>query len=203
MTGNATGVSLLQVTALNAHREVLELGYRASATEVVAAGEARQRLLGRAAGLALAGTAVAMLVSGPAVWVGVAGIAAALLTMVAWVAQGDRRRLALDRMAELGEPPVDPAPELRPLVEGRRAALVSQAHRHALAASVQRFACAACGRRPAGSPAAARLAREPELADQVAAALETRADVKLVVAVERLLSSPDGNAVEPVRRLVA
>jgi len=191
------------VTALNAHREVPELGYRASAAEVVAAGEARQRLLGRAAGLAAAGTAVAVAISGPAVWVGLAGIAAALLTMVGWVAQGDRRRLALDRMAELGEPPVDPAPQLRPLVERRRAALVSQSHRHALAGTVQRVACAACGRRPAGSPAALRLAGEPELADQVAAALETRADVRLVVAVERLLSSPDGNAVEPVRRLLA
>jgi hypothetical protein len=193
----------LVVTALNAHREVPELGYRASAAEVVAAGEARLRLLGRASGLAVAGTAVALVVSGPAVWVGVAGIAAALLTMVAWIAQGDRRRLALDRMAELGEPPVDPAPALRPLVERRQASLVSQAHRHALAAAVQRLASAACARRPAGSPAAVRLAREPELADQVAAALETRADVRLVVAVERLLSSPDGNAVEPVRRLVA
>jgi hypothetical protein len=193
----------LAVTALNAHREVPELGYRASAAEVVAAGEARQRLLGRAAGLTLAGAAVALVVSGPAVWVGVAGIAAALLTMVAWIAQGDRRQLALDRMAELGEPPVDPAPQLRPLVERRRAALVSQAHRHALAGTVQRVASAACGRRAVGSPAAVRLAGEPELADQVAAALETRADVRLVVAVERLLSSPDGNALEPVRRLLA
>jgi hypothetical protein len=192
----------LLVTALNAHREVPELGYRASAAEVVAAGEARQRLLGRAAGLAVAGIAVAVVISGPAVWVGVAGIAAALLTLVAWVAEGDRRRLALDRMAELGEPPVDPAPQLRPLVERRRSALVSQAHRHALAGAVQRVADA-CGRRPVGSPAAARLAGDPELAGQVAAALETRADVRLVVAVERLLSSPDGNAVERVRRLLA
>ena len=190
------------VSALNAHRDVPQLGYQASAAEVVAAGEARQRLLGRATGLAAAGAAVALIISGPAVWLGIASIVAALLTMVAWVAQGDRRRLALDRMAELGEPPVDPAPALRHLVERRRAVLVSQAHRHALAGAVQRLA-SACGRRPVGSPAAVKLAREPALADQVAVALETRADVRLVVAVERLLSSPDGNAVEPVRRLVA
>jgi len=193
----------LAVTTLNAHREVPELGYRASAAAVLAAGEARQRLLGRAAGFAMAGAAVEVVISGPALWVGVAGIAAALLTLVAWAAEGDRRRLALDRMAELGEPPVDPAPQLRRPVERRRIALVSQAHRHALAGTVLRMASAACGRRAVGSPAATRLAREPELAGQVAAALEARADVQLVVAVERLLSSPDANAVEPVRRLVA
>jgi hypothetical protein len=192
------------VTKLRAVREVpaWELGYRASADALLAAVCARERLAGRAAGLAASGSAVALVAPEPAAWVGVAGIGAAAVMMAVRMGQGDRRRVALDRLAELPEPPVDPAPALRPMVEGRRAALTSPAHRRALACTVESVARAPDMASRVGSPGARVLAREPELARRVAAALEAAPDVRLVVAVERLLATPDQRTVEPVRRLV-
>ncbi len=180
-----------------------ELGYRASASVAVAAAHARQRLAGRAAGFAGAGVAVGLATPAPADMVGAVGIAAAGLTIVARMAQSDRRRRALDHLAELGEPPVDPAPQLRQAVEARRAVLVSEAHRQALACTVQTLAERPAMAARGGTPAMRTLRCEPELARRVAEQLERRCDVRLVVAVERFLATPDRRAVEPVRRLVA
>jgi hypothetical protein len=135
--------------------------------------------------------------------VGLAGLAAAGLTLVMRMAQGDRRRRALDHLAELGEPPVDPAPQLRPAVEARRAELVSEAHRQALACTVQTLAERPAMAARGGTPAMRVLRCDPELARRVVEQLERRRDVRLVVAVERFLVTPDGRAAEPLRRLVA
>ena len=136
-------------------------------------------------------------------WSAPLGIAAAGLTLVVRMAQGDRRRRALDHLAELGEPPVDPAPQLRPAVEARRAELVSEVHRQRLACTVQTLAERSVFTERGGSTATRTLRREPELARRVAEQLEQRrGDVRLVVAVERWLATPDHRAVEPVRRLV-
>jgi hypothetical protein len=179
-----------------------ELGYRASAGIAIAAGRARERLAGQAAGFAAAGLAVGLVAPAPADIVGFAGIAAAGLTVVVRMAQSDRRRRALDRLAELGEPPVDPAPELRQVVEKRRAQLVSDHHRQALACTVETLAERSALAERGGSTAMRTLRREPELARQVADQLEQCPDVRLVVAVERWLATPDHRAVEPVRRLI-
>ena len=178
------------------------MGYRASAGIAMAADQARGRLAGRAAGFVLAGAAVALVAPAPADLVGLAGVAAGLLTMVLRVAQGDRRRRALDHLAELGEPPVDPAPELRRAVEDRRAKLVSDKHRRALACTVETLAERSALAERGGSTAMRTLRREPELARLVADQLECCPDVRLVVAVERWLATPDHRAVEPVRRLL-
>lgn len=181
---------------------VWELGYRASAGIATAAEQARLRLAGRAAGLAAAGVAVSLAAPAPADMVGLAGVAAAGLTLVVRMAQGDRRRRALDRLAELGEPPVDPAPDLRRAVEQRRAELVSARHRQKLACTVETLAERSTLTDRGGSTATRLLRREPELARRVADQLEQYPDVRLVVAVERWLATPDHRAVEPVRRLV-
>jgi hypothetical protein len=195
----------MQVTGVGRQNEppLWELGYRASAGIAVAAAQARERLAGRAAGFAGAGVAVGLAAPAPADMVGAVGIAAAGLTLVVRMAQGDRRRRALDHLAELGEPPVDPAPQLRQAVEARRAELVSEAHRQALACTVQTLAERSVMTERGGSTAMRTLRREPDLARQMAEQLERRCDVRLVVAVERFLVTPDRRAVEPVRRLVA
>jgi hypothetical protein len=181
---------------------VWELGYRASAGIAVAAEQARGRLAGRAAGFAGAGLAVAVAAPAPTDMVGAAGVVAAMLTMVVRMAQGDRRRTALDHLAELGEPAVDPAPELREAVEHRRDQLVSERHRLSLACTVETLAERSALTERGGSTAMRTLRRDPELARRVADHLERCPDVRLVVAVERWLATPDHRAVEPVRRLL-
>ncbi len=117
----------------------------------------------------------------------------------------DRRREELNRLVEL-EPLEAPPRRLAKAVNARRCRLASRRYRRRMARAVRRALDPGVVAGSYASPGVRQLRRDPELAERVAARLESDPDdVLLAIAVERLLTTAGDaeRAMRPVRELTA
>jgi hypothetical protein len=178
----------------------LRRGYLASAQVVAESDRRRRRLAAPSLGVS-AGALLAWAMAVGVVAAGALTVLAAILVVV-WLSPSAARQAALDRMVELEPFAVAEMPgSVRRAVARRSQKLCSERYRQRLAGCVMRVASMQPSPAPLASPGAAALAREPELARQIAARLLTdERDPQLAVAVGRLLTA-GGRPVELVYRV--